>query len=488
MITSTRRDVRGLNLSRLSLDRITLACLVCLSVAAPAGAGPGGPDRLDSLRLASGTIESLVQRVSKSVVQIVATGYRPVSFDPQHADVSVGRGRAIGSGVVIDSQGFILTNAHVVDGADAVDVILPTDDGGATTLGSTLRRVPAKVVGVAGDLDLALLSIKVTGLPALPIADYGKVRQGEIVFAFGSPDGLRNSVTMGMVSAVARQTDPDDPVVYIQTDAAINPGNSGGPLVDAEGELVGINTFIRTTSGGSEGLGFALPSALVALAYPQLREYGHLHRAVIGLTLQTVTPVIADGLGLPDGSGLIAADVMPDSPAATAGFQIGDVVTSIDGQRIEGMTLPRLYPLLYSLHDGEEVAIEARRGAETIKATVRAVGIPHVCERPASETRPTLVEPLGILGLQIDDDLASKLDGLRVASGVIVAMRVGTTTEIPDGMLAKGDVIHAVNGIPVSTPEGLRTALSRVGPHGAVVLQIERGGQFSFVAFERDLQ
>jgi serine protease Do len=488
MITSTRRDAPGLNVSHWSFQRITLACLIGLCASAPAGAGPRGPDRLDSLRLASGTIESLVQRVSRSVVQIVATGYRPAFFDPQHADVSVGRGRTIGSGVVIDSQGFILTNAHVVEGADGVDVILPTDDGGATTLGSTIRRVPAKVVGVADDLDLALLSIKVTGLPALPIADYSKVRQGELVFAFGSLDGLRNSVTMGMVSAVARQTEPDDPVVYIQTDAAINPGNSGGPLVDVEGELVGINTFIRTTSGGSEGLGFALPSALVALAYPQLRDYGHLHRAVIGMTLQTVTPLIADGLGLPAGSGLIAADVVPDGPAAAAGFQIGDVITSIDGQRVEGMTLPRLYPLLYSLHDGEEVAIEARRGDGTVTAKVRAVGIPHVCERAESETRPTLVEPLGILGLQIDDDLAAKLDGLRVASGVIVAMRVGSTTEVPEGMLAKGDVIHAVNGIPVSTPEGLRTALNRVGPHGAVVLQIERAGQLSFVAYERDGQ
>src|SRR6476659_1414803 len=129
MITSTHWDALGLNLPRLSLDRITLACLICLSVPAPAGAGPGGRDRLDSLRLASGTIESLVQRVSKSVVQIVATGYRPVPFDPQHADVSVGRGRTIGSGVVIDSQGFILTNAHVVDGADVLEVILPTNDG-----------------------------------------------------------------------------------------------------------------------------------------------------------------------------------------------------------------------------------------------------------------------------------------------------------------------------------------------------------------------
>jgi len=488
MTTATRRDADRLNLFRyVSLKRITLAWLMCVSVAGPAGASPGRTDRLDSLRLASGTIESLVQRVSKSVVQIVATGYRPVSSDSQHADVAVGRGHTIGSGVVVDSKGFILTNAHVVEGADGVDVILPTDDGGATRLGATTRRVTAKIVGVAEDLDLALLSIDVAGLPALPIADYNKVRQGELVFAFGSPDGLRNSVTMGMVSAVARQTDPDDPVVYIQTDAPINPGNSGGPLVDVDGELVGINTFIRTTSGGSEGLGFALPSALVSIAYPQLRDYGHLHRAVIGMTLQTVTPTLADGLGLPEGSGLIAADVVPESPAAAAGFQIGDVVTSIDGQRVEGMTLPRLYPLLYSLQDGQEVAIEARRGDTTVKATVRAAGIPHVCERRRSEIKPTLVEPLGILALQIDDDLASKLDGLRLASGVIVAMRVGST-EIPDGMLEKGDVIHAVNGIPVSTPEGLRTALSRVAAHGAVVLQIERAGQFSYVAFERDAQ
>ena len=142
------------------------------------------------------------------------------------------------------------------------------------------QTVDARIVGTANDIDLALLKVDVTGLRALPLADYDAIRQGEIVFAFGSPEGLRNSVTMGVVSSVARQPDPDSPTIYIQTDAPINPGNSGGPLVNVDGELVGLNTLILTESGGSQGLGFAIPSAIVASAYPQLQKYGHLHRGL----------------------------------------------------------------------------------------------------------------------------------------------------------------------------------------------------------------
>ena len=183
------------------------------------------------------------------------------------------------------------------------------------TLGrQTTRQVDARLVGVSDELDLALLKIDAPDVPVLPLADYDRLKQGELVFAFGSPDGLRNSVTMGMVSSVARQVNDDSPLVYVQTDAPINPGNSGGPLVNAAGEVVGINTFIQSASGGSEGLGFALPSALIALAYPQLRDFGHLHRGLIGLTVQTVTPLLASGLHLPADAALIAANVAPRQP------------------------------------------------------------------------------------------------------------------------------------------------------------------------------
>ena len=285
-----------------------------LASAAPAAAQDvrGAAKSADALRLASGSIQALVERVSKSVVQVVVSGYQPL--DPNgRTEVALGRGRVIGSGVVVEESGYVMTNAHVVAGAERIQVIL--DNAPVQTLGrQTTRQVDARLVGISDELDLALLKIDAPDVPVLTLADYDRLKQGELVFAFGSPDGLRNSVTMGMVSSVARQVDEDSPLVYVQTDAPINPGNSGGPLVNAAGEVVGINTFIQSASGGSEGLGFALPSALIALAYPQLRDFGHLHRGLIGLTVQTVTPLLASGLHLPADAALIAANVAHGSP------------------------------------------------------------------------------------------------------------------------------------------------------------------------------
>src|SRR4051812_23410893 len=273
---------------------ITVAGLALVLAATSSPARAAGTDRAGLLNV-SASVETLVRQVSQSVVQIKVTGYRPIGSDTMRASAAVGRGRSLASGVVVSADGYVITNAHVVAGAERIDVVLPpgAEGDGPATLGAAAPRVvSARLVGVADDLDLALLAIDVHGLPALPLADYEAVRQGELVLALGNPDGLGNSVSMGMVSAVARQTEPDDPLVYVQTDAAINPGNSGGPLVNLKGELVGINTFIRSSSGGSEGLGFALPSTLVGLAYAQLREFGHMRRGRIGLVTRSVSPLL----------------------------------------------------------------------------------------------------------------------------------------------------------------------------------------------------
>ena len=464
------------------------AFLLVTGVAVRADAQVQAPARPNPLREASGSIEALVARVSRSVVQITVTGYQPTG-DPSRTDVALGRSHSLGSGVVIDTEGHILTNAHVVAGAERIEVTLPDRDvtAGPPRLGAMERQVvEARLVGIAPDLDLALVAVEVSGLEPLPLADYSRVRQGELVFAFGSPDGLRNSVTMGMVSAVARQTENFTPLVYVQTDAAINPGNSGGPLVNVNGELVGINTFIRSASGGSEGLGFALPSAFVGLAYPQLRDYGHLHRAVIGLAVQTVTPMLGTGLSLPLDARLIVADVAPGSPAAAAGFQAGDLLTAIDGRRVDDLTLAELYLTLYSLRSGQRLTLTARRGGETITAPLDAVDVPHVCERATViDSQGTLVEPLGILGVSVDRRLALSMPGLRGPAGVLVAARVNAQ-RTPAGVLESGDVIHAINGIAVTSPETLRAELARIARHGAIVLQVERNGQLTYVAFERD--
>src|SRR6266436_4716198 len=202
----------------------------------------------DELRRMNESVDGLIRKVSPSVVQILVSGYGQIE-ESEHGNtgVVIGRQRAIGSGFIIDPSGYIVTNAHVVKGAQRVQVVLssPNSDGSVDAVFSAKTSlVPARVIGVTSEIDLALLKVDVSGLRALKLATYRNLHQGESVFAFGSPEGLRNTVTHGIISAVARQTDPDSTMVYIQTDAPINPGNSGGPLVNVDGEVVGVDTFI----------------------------------------------------------------------------------------------------------------------------------------------------------------------------------------------------------------------------------------------------
>ena len=340
------------------------------------------------------------------------------------------------------------------------------------------------MIGVAPEFDLALVAVD-DPLPALPLADYDSVRQGELVFALGSPTRLRNSVSMGMVSAVARQADPDSPLVYIQTDAAINPGNSGGPLVNGRGEIVGINTRIRSSAGGSDGLRFALPSALVALAFPQLRDFGHLHRAVTSMTLQPVTPLLHQGLSLTAKTGLLVSDVAPNSSAARAGVRRGDIIVAIDGEHVERLTMAWVYLRMFNLEDGQIVHIDMLRGAEPITARVRAMLPWHDCERLPGliDTRENVIDSLGIIGVAFDLP-AARSAGVRRSAGVIVAARLDGPNATSMA-LEQSDLIHAVNGAPVISPTELRTAVAVVERGSAVVLDVERSGQLMYLAFEQ---
>jgi serine protease Do len=345
------------------------------------------------------------------------------------------------------------------------------------------QTVDARIVGTATDIDLALLKVDVTGLQALPLADYDAIRQGELVFAFGSPDGLRDSMTMGIVSSVARQLDPDGQAFFIQTDAPINPGNSGGPLVNADGELVGLNTFILTESGGSQGLGFAIPSAIVASAYPQLRKYGHLHRGLMGFNMQAITPALAAGLGLSRTSGIVVCDVLPGGAADTAGLAIKDVVTTVNGKPVESVPMLALESSRYSA--GDTVVLGVLRGTQTVSVTLT------VSERPdpidalvdVADPEKSAVPRLGIIGVNVDESNAALLPELRIPSGVFVAARseVSSGNDIP---LVAGDVIHALNGVAVTSVAGLRALVDDVKANSELILQIERNGQLQFVTCE----
>jgi len=430
-----------------------------------------------ALQQLNGSVASMVGSVSRSVVQVVVTSYGPVNQSSRtDTDLVIGRQRSIGSGVVIDGGGYIMTNAHVVSNARRVQVVLPglpgAEAGVRTIVKGRGRTVDATIVGVAREIDLALLKVDEDALPALPLADYDAVRQGELVFAFGSPEGLKNSVTMGVVSAVARQADPDSPLVYVQTDAPINHGNSGGPLVNVNGELVGINTFIVSASGGSQGLGFAIPSALVQMAYSKLRRFGHLHRGELGILLQTITPTLASGLGLSQDWGAMISDVSPDSPAAQAGLRMQDIVVSLDGRPIDGV--PRLAFQLFTRSAGDVVRLKVLRGSEWYTADVTMTERPHDLDRLSDLVDPdkSLVEKLGVLAIDISSANESLASGLRVPAGVMVAGHTRSDIDSADAGLMTADTIHAVNGIPVASVDRLRAELDALKPHAPVVLHI----------------
>jgi serine protease Do len=444
--------------------------------------------QLEPLRKLNQSVDALIKTVSPSVVQILVTGYGPLE-EGEHGNTNtiIGRQRAIGSGFVIEESGFIVTNAHVVNGAQRVQVVLPTpgvESSLEAALSTRTRIVPARIVGVSKELDLAVIKIDAAKLRPLPLADYRKLGQGEMVFAFGSPEGLRNSVTMGVVSAVARQPDPDSPLIYIQTDAAINPGNSGGPLVNTNGEVVGVNTFILSQSGGNEGLGFAIPSGVVGVAYRQLRKFGHLHRAEIGIGLQTITPTLAAALNLPRDYGVVISDVLPGSPAEAAGLQIGEVLVAVDGRPAENLPFVAFH--FFALEFGQKAHLDVLRGKERLTFDVPVAEPPRDIDQVAALADPekSLVTAIGILGVEIDKKIAAMVPDLRDPFGIVVAARAtGAGVEVP---LAVGDVIRTLNGQPITTLDRLRSTLKALPPGAPVALQIQRDQKLMYVAFTLD--
>jgi len=452
------------------------------------GTSAAAQDRSDNtLRKLNESVDALIRKVSPSVVQILVTGYGPIdSGEHSNTAVVIGRQRAIGSGFVIDLAGYIITNAHVVAGAQRVQVVVPegvSDGSLQAILSARTNIVPARVVGVARDIDVALLKVDNVKLAALPLAQYRNIHQGEVVLAFGSPEGLRNTVTLGVVSSVARQIDPDSPMVYIQTDAPINPGNSGGPLVNVDGEVVGINTFILSQSGGNEGLGFAIPSSVINVAYQQLRKFGHIHRTQIGIGIQTISPTLAVAMNLSRSYGVIVSDVLPESPALAAGVRVGDVLLTVDGRMAD--SVPYVSFRLMSVEVGAKVHLEVLRGKEKLAFNVPVVEPPHEMDQIASLADPekNLVRPLGIIGVEIDQKIAAMAQDLRDPFGIIVVARSSEGTDIP---LTTGDVIRTLNGQPMTTLERLRAALQSLQPGAPVVLQIQREQRLLFVAFTLD--
>jgi serine protease Do len=463
--------------------------LLLTTLAIPASARAQAHTDRNWLQQLNGSVESLVERVSQSVVQVLVTSYGPVDDGNRAAaDLVIGRQHSVGSGVVVDTGGFIITNAHVISNARRVQIVLPdrpeTRGPLRTPVKARTRTLEATIIGVARELDLALLKVDDDELIPLPIGDYNAVRQGELVFAFGSPEGLANSVSMGIVSAVARQPDLDNPLVYIQTDAPLNHGNSGGPLVNLNGELIGINTSNFSESGNSQGVGLAIPGALVQLAYPKLRQYGQLRRGSIGVFFQTITPTLADGLSLPQDWGVMVADVTPGGPGEAAGLEIKDVIVAIDGKPVDAMP-PLIFQLL-TRSAGDRVNMEFLRGSERLVAGLRLMDRQVDADILTEMIDPDkgVLEKLGVIGLDVKDPEVQAASPLRSASGVLVLGHLSQTGDAPDTGLHTGDAIRGINGLEVSSVGDLRAILDQLKTGNSVVLQIERNRQFSFLSFE----
>ena len=371
--------------------------------------------------------------------------------------------RGLGSGFILSADGFVMTNAHVVQGADEITVTL-TDR----------REFKAKLIGADRRTDVAILKIDVTGLPFVRIGDPNRLRVGEWVIAIGSPFGLDNTVTAGIVSAKARET--GELLPFIQTDVAVNPGNSGGPLINLRGEVVGINSQIFTTSGAYAGISFAIPIDEAMRVGDQLRTAGRVTRGRIGVAIGPVTREVAEGIGLPRQQGALVSRVEPGTPAEKAGVEPGDVILRFDGKPVERESdLPRL---VGATKPGSRVQIQVWRKGKAVDLPITVAEM----EPDAPARRPDQPQRNGpvtnALGMAVSDVPAERLKELRLRSAVQVDSVDGAAARVG---LRQGDIIAAVNNVEVQNARQFNEFVAKLDPKRNVLLLVRRGEQSNFV-------
>ena len=469
----------------------TAASAAALAPAMAPAAGPLDDNSVGALLAVDRAMETLAARVTPAVVNVAVTarnkqeaGGQQLPRDmqrffgqggdpfgqffgqrimPQQREIEHG----IGSGVVISPDGYIVTNNHVVDGA--VDIRVTT---------TTRRILKAKLIGTDPLTDLAVLKVDAKNLPSVPWGDSTEVRPGQTVLAFGNPFGLRFTVTRGIVSAVNRAnpdaSDPRKPGQFIQTDAAINQGNSGGPLVDARGEVIGINTFLISPSGSFSGMGFAIPSQIVRPTIETLIRDGKVTHAHIGVGISDVTPENAKFFDDSNASGAVVTQVEPDSPGAKAGLKIGDVIIRIDNQKVADAG--ELQATVTQKGPGTKVTLEVLRDGKsmTVPVTLEKIG-------DRAESSENSEEGQGKMhwGIGLDDltpDMREQLQAPRDVHGAVVE-QVQPGSSADNAGLQRGDVIIEVNRHKVESAADVQQELGKVSKgQDALILVWSNGG------------
>ncbi len=389
--------------------------------------------------------------------------------EPGEAPEEDQQSRSLGSGFIISADGFVLTNAHVVEGAD--EIIVRTSDR---------REFVAILVGADKRSDIALLKVDAQDLPAVRIGSARDLLVGEWVLAIGSPFGFEHSATAGIVSAKGRSLPTENYVSFIQTDVAINPGNSGGPLFNLDGEVVGVNSQIYSRTGGFMGLSFAIPIDLVMDVVDQLKTKGRVSRGWLGVLIQDVTRELAPTFGLSQPQGALVAQVLPDSPATQAGLLPGDVILSYNGKDVQ--TSSALPPLVGATPVGEAAKIEVMRQGQRLQLEVKIAELPDD-EQLAGVSREPVPDKSNRLGLVVRELTADQREQLGVEQGGVLVESVKEGPAASAGVTA-GDVILMLDNQSVEGLEGFNRILEAIEPGRSVAVLIQRGDGRMFYALK----
>ncbi len=389
--------------------------------------------------------------------------------------------RGQGSGFVIDREGHILTNNHVVSNAEVVKVRLYDD-----------REFIAEIVGVDPRSDVAVIKIDAPNLEPVKLGDSDDMDVGDIVLAFGSPFGLEKTMTQGIISATSRGPGINEREDYLQTDAAINPGNSGGPLVNLKGEVIGINTAISSRSGGYEGVGFAIPINMAAWAADQILATGKVKRAYIGVLIQAITNDLAEQLGVGVNQGAIVTQVMPDSPADKAGLQPGDVIKELDGKTVAGTR--QLQGIVERLKIGKNYTLLIQRDGQEKKLKIAMAEMPDRIslagrgeaeeEEPAEKPEAVTHKDLGVQIQNLSGELAEQLGYSDRVQGVVISSVEADSLAEQNG-LREGEVIERVNQTRVTNVEEFNAAMKSVDLEKGLLLLVRRGEATRFLAIKK---